>query len=89
METIFVFLAGFLGGIIRGLIGIAKKVRSSQKKTKIRKDYIILTLLTSGGLGLLVGLFVDDLKLALLAGYAGTDFIESIFKIKMRKEKWD
>jgi len=89
MEMIFVFLAGFLGGIIRGLIGIAKKVRSSQKKTKIRKDYIILTLLTSGGLGLLVGLFVDDLKLALLAGYAGTDFIESIFKIKMRKEKWD
>ncbi len=89
METIFVFLAGFLGGIIRGLIGIAKKVRSAQKKTKIRKDYIILTLLTSGGLGLLVGLFVDDLKLALLAGYAGTDFIESIFKIKMRKEKWD
>ena len=89
MNIIFIFLAGFLGGIIRGLIGIAKKVRSSQKKTKIRRDYIVLTLLASGGLGLLVGLFVDDLKLALLAGYAGTDFIESIFKIKMRKEKWD
>jgi len=89
MQLVFIFLAGFLGGVIRALVGIVKKVRSSSKKTKIRRDYIILNLLSGGGVGLLVGLFVNDLKLALLAGYAGTDFLESLFKIKMRKESWN
>lgn len=89
MQLIFVFLAGFLGGVIRALVGIVKKVRSASKKTKIRRDYILLNLLSGGGIGLLVGLFVSDLKLALLAGYAGTDFLESLFKIKMRKEAWN
>ncbi|MCD6398498.1 MAG: hypothetical protein J7L08_01120 [Candidatus Aenigmarchaeota archaeon] len=89
MQLVFIFLAGFLGGVIRALVGIVKKVRSASKKTKIRRDYIILNLLSGGGIGLLVGLFVNDLKLALLAGYAGTDFLESLFKIKMRKESWN
>jgi hypothetical protein len=41
-------------------------------------------------MGLLAGVFIaDDVKFALLAGYAGTDFIENLFKIKMRKRNWD
>jgi len=82
-------MAGFLGGLIRGLLGIAKNVSPSKKK-KLRKDYMLVSLLTSGAIGLLVGLFIiDDLKFALLAGYAGTDFLESLFKIKMGKKVWD
>lgn len=89
MDLIFVFLAGFLGGVIRALVGIVKKVRSASKKKKVRRDYIILNVLAGGGMGLLVGLFISDVRFALLAGYAGSDFLENLFKIKMRKESWD
>jgi len=86
-----IFLAGFLGGLIRGLVGISKAMRTSPSRKKvIRPDYILVTLLASGGLGLLVGVFItDDIRFALLAGYAGTDFIENLFKIKMGKRTWD
>lgn len=89
-QIAWVFIAGFLGGIIRGLVGISKEMRADPtEKRKIRKDYIFLTLLSSGGLGLLAGVFINkDVRFALLAGYAGTDFIENIFKAKMRKKTW-
>ncbi|MFH0832472.1 MAG: hypothetical protein V1900_01980 [Candidatus Aenigmatarchaeota archaeon] len=51
-----VFVAGFLGGVIRGLVGITKYLTGSpSKKRRIRTDYLCLTLLSSGGLGLLMG----------------------------------
>lgn len=86
-----VFVAGFLGGIIRGLVGITKYLKATPgKKRRIRNDYLLLTLLSSGGMGLLAGVFIaDDIKFGLLAGYAGTDFIENLFKIKMKKQNWD
>ena len=86
-----IFAAGFLGGLIRGLLGISKEIRSSPtKKKKLRLDYIVVTLLTSGALGLLVGVFIaDDVRFALLAGYAGSDFLESLYKIKLGKKVWD
>lgn len=86
----WIFAAGFLGGIIRGLVGISKKISASPSKKKIiRKDYLAVTLLSSGGLGLMVGCFIaDDVRFALLAGYAGTDFIENLYKIKMKKKEW-
>ena len=85
-----IFLAGFLGGVIRGLMGISKEIRSSPtKKKSIRPEYIAITLLSSGGLGVLVGVFIaDDIRFALLAGYAGTDFLEGLYKIKMGKKEW-
>ena len=85
-----IFAAGFLGGIIRGLVGIAKEMRSSPTRKKtIRKDYVLVTLLSSGGIGLLVGVFIaEDIRFALLAGYAGTDFLENMYKIKMKKKDW-
>jgi len=88
---LYIFLAGFLGGIIRGLVGITKYITGTPAtKRKVRKDWIILSLLSSGGLGLMAGVFIaEDVKFALVAGYAGTDFLESIFKIKMKKVNWD
>ena len=86
---VWIFIAGFLGGLIRGLMGVSKHVRATGK-SQIRRDYMAVTLLSSGGIGLLVGVFVsDDVRFALLAGYAGTDFLENLFKIKMRKSVWD
>jgi len=85
-----VFLAGFMGGLIRALVGVTKYISATPaKKRKVRTDYLILTLLSSGGLGLLAGAFIaDDVRFALLAGYAGTDFIEGLYKIKMRQKEW-
>lgn len=89
--VIEIFIAGFAGGLIRGLVGIVKYMSATpSKRRKIHSSYLLLTLLASGGLGLMVGIFiVDDLRFALLAGYAGTDFIEGLFKIKMNRRNWD
>jgi hypothetical protein len=90
-SVFLVFLAGFLGGVIRGLVGITKYINATPgKRRKVRKDWIILSLLASGGMGLLAGVFItDDVKFALVAGYAGTDFVESLFKIKMKTRNWE
>lgn len=87
----YVFAAGFIGGLIRGLVGITKYICGSPStKRKIRKDWLVLSLLSSGGMGLLAGVFItEDVKFALVAGYAGTDFIESLFKIKMKAKNWE
>jgi len=91
LDLLLIFLAGFLGGIIRGLVGITKYVTATpSKRRKVRRDWIVLSLLSSGGMGLLAGVFIaDDIKFALVAGYAGTDFIESLFKIKMKTRNWE
>ncbi len=88
---LYIFLAGFLGGIIRGLVGITKYITGTPaKKRTVRKDWMILSLLSSGGLGLMAGVFIaENIKFALVAGYAGTDFLENLFKIKMKKVNWD
>jgi hypothetical protein len=82
-----IFLAGVAGGLIRGLLGIAKAMTASpSKKAMLSKQYILLTLLASGGLGLFTGIFIaNDVRFALLAGYAGTDFLDNLFKIKLKK----
>ena len=91
VDVLLIFLAWFLGGVIRGLIGISKYVTATpSKRRNIRKDWIILNLLSSGGIGLIVGVFIaEDIRFALLAGYAGTDFIENLFKIKMKARNWE
>ncbi len=91
LDMLLVFAAGFLGGLIRGLVGITKYVNATpSKKRKVRREWIVLSLLSSGGMGLLAGVFIaDDIRFALVAGYAGTDFIESLFKIKMKTRNWE
>ncbi len=91
LNILIIFAAGFLGGVIRGLVGITKYINATpSRKRKVRKDWVVLSLLSSGGMGLMVGMFIaDDVRFALVAGYAGTDFIESLFKIKMKTRNWD
>ena len=80
-------LFGFIGGLTRAFVGLLKYKQIPKAKRKFRIDYLFFTLIASGVIGIFCGLLVaTEFKLSLLAGYAGTDFIESIYKIK-RKQK--
>lgn len=73
-------IAGFLGGLIRGIVGILKAIRFGRK---LSLRYLLATLFASALIGMIAGLFVeDDIKFSILAGYVGTDFIESLYKVR-------
>lgn len=87
-----ILLAGFGGGVARGLVGYIK-YRNSYKNTPFMPGYFAFSVLTSGVVGLLAAWVTKDLgvtflglpyitpALALIIGYAGGDFIENLFKI--------
>jgi len=42
-DALLVFLAGFLGGMIRGIVGITKYINSTPtRRRKVRKDWVVL-----------------------------------------------
>ena len=67
---------GFIGGITRTLVGILK-----HKNEKFKWGKLLFTVIASGVIGVFTGLLItSDYKLTLLAGYAGTDILEGIYK---------
>mgnify|MGYP001579552965 FL=1 len=76
-----IVLAGMLGGIgglTRGVVGLLKAL---SLRRKILWGYYSVTVLIAIIVGIFVGvIFNFDPKLSLLAGYAGTDIIEGIYK---------
>ena len=90
------FFAGFLGGAIRGLLGIIKHTLS-YKDVKMRWWYFGSLTFISGFIGLISAWIMQELgvvflevkvlspSIALIIGYAGGDFLENIFKIIMKK----
>lgn len=82
-ELILVAIAGFAGGLIRGSIGILKAIKMGRK---MKPRYLCATLAVSALAGVIAGLFVgNDIKFSILAGYVGTDFIESLYKVRFRE----
>lgn len=87
-----VLLAGFAGGLIRGLVGYIK-YRSSYKSVPFKLGYFSFTVGVSGLVGLLTAWVTQDLgisflglstitpALAVVIGYAGGDFLENLFKM--------
>lgn len=75
-------LFGFIGGLARASVGFVK-YSYKKKHPKFRPHDFIFTFVCSGIIGIFTGLLVDGATLSLLAGYAGTDLIENIYKIKM------
>lgn len=87
-----ILLSGFVGGIMRGLVGYIK-YRSSYKNVSFQTGYFIFSVAVSGAVGLLAAWVTKDLgmtflglsaltpAIAVIIGYAGGDFIENIFKI--------
>ena len=91
-NVIPILLAGFLGGVVRGLVGYLK-YRSSYKNTPFVLGYFAFSVAVSGAVGFLAAWVTQDLgitflglpvitpAIALIIGYAGGDFIKNLFKI--------
>ncbi len=71
-------LLGALGGLTRGVIGLLKAM---SLRRKILWGYYVLTVIVAAIIGGFTGLIFNfDYRLSLLAGYAGTDILEGIYK---------
>jgi fluoride ion exporter CrcB/FEX len=69
---------GGIGGLTRGVVGLLKAL---SLRRKILWDYYLVTVLVAVIIGIFVGIIFDfDKRLSILAGYAGTDILESIYK---------
>ncbi len=86
MEKIMIYLlAGFFGGMLRGLVGLVKN-KALEKANHFKASYFIATILISALVGTAAGYFADTAwEVSFLAGYAGTDFLENLYKIKLKQ----
>ncbi len=91
---IYIFIAAFGGGFIRGLVGFIKH-QYSYKNVPFRPKYFLGMMFLSGIIGLVATIAIRELgfslsgvftpALAFIIGYAGGDFIENIYKIIIKK----
>jgi len=98
METsyLFILLAGFGGGVLRGLVGYLK-YQFAYKDIKFKTGYFVFMISISGIVGLATAWAIKDAgfvfmdlpiltpAFAFIIGYAGGDFIENIYKIIVKK----
>ncbi len=76
--TILAGLLGGIGGLTRGVVGLLKAM---SLRRKILWNYYAITVIIAVIIGIFVGIIFDfDYRLSLLAGYAGTDILEGIYK---------
>jgi len=79
MEAIV--LAGLLGGtggLTRGVVGLLKAL---SLRRRILWPYYLITVIIAVVIGVFIGIIFDfDPRLSLLAGYAGTDILEGVYK---------
>jgi len=96
MNYIIVLLAGFGGGVLRGLVGFIKH-QFAYKEVKFKTGYFVFMMVLSGSVGLAAAWAIDGLginflglefltpALAFVIGYAGGDFLENIYKIIIKE----
>mgnify|MGYP001563338828 FL=1 len=71
-------LLGGVGGLTRGFVGLLKAL---SLKRRIIWAYYAITVVIAVVIGVFVGIVFDFApRLSLLAGYAGTDILEGIYK---------
>jgi fluoride ion exporter CrcB/FEX len=77
-ELYLAALLGGVGGLTRGFVGLMKAM---SLRRKILWGYYAITVVIAIVLGVFTGIiFSFDYRLSLLAGYAGTDILEGIYK---------
>ena len=93
-----ILIAGFGGGLIRGIIGYLKH-QYSYKNVGFDVVYFFGMIFLSGIVGVLVafafnqsGMQIDGVEyispaIAFIIGYAGGDFLESVYKVLNKKIK--
>lgn len=75
---IYAALLGGVGGLTRGFVGLLKAM---SMRRNILWGYYAITVLIAVVIGVFVGIIFNfDPRLSLLAGYAGTDILEGIYK---------
>ena len=71
-------LLGGIGGLTRGLVGLLKAL---SLRRRVLWGYYAITVFIALIIGIFIGIIFDfDPRLSLLAGYAGTDILEGIYK---------
>lgn len=91
---VYILLAGFFGGVVRGLVGFIKH-QFSYKNVPFQLGYFLTMAFLSGIIGLMVAAAVREIgftyqgfftpALSFIVGYAGGDLIENIYKIIIKK----
>ena len=89
-----ILLAGFLGGVVRGLVGYIKH-QFSYKNVPFKLNYFLGMSSLSGLIGLTITIAIYSIGftyqgifnpgIAFVIGYAGGDFVENVFKIIIKK----
>ena len=89
-----IFIAGFGGGVVRGLVGFIKH-QFSYKNVGFNLSYFFGMSFLSGIVGSLSAIVIKEAGFTLLGsfspalsfiiGYAGGDFLENIYKIIIKK----
>jgi len=90
----YILLAGFFGGVTRGLVGFIKH-QYSYKEVPFNLKYFLGMGFLSGIIGLMAVAALREIgftyqgfftpALSFIVGYAGGDFIENIYKIIAKK----
>ena len=71
-------ILGGIGGLTRGVVGLLKAL---SLRRKILWVYYAITVVVAIIIGIFTGIIFNfDNRLSLLAGYAGTDILEGIYK---------
>ena len=95
LDYLFILVAGFGGGAVRGLVGFVKH-QYSYSKVGFNLWYFLGMTFISGVIGVLIAFAVSQTGLELLGetftpaiafvvAYAGGDFVESVAKIILKK----
>ena len=83
-----IILGGLMGGALRGIMGIAKSL-ILKKEEQINYGWFFVSVAVAMAIGIIAASFMDGgFEIALLSGYAGSDLLESLVKLKF-KEKFE
>ncbi len=83
-----IIIGGLIGGALRGIVGIAKSLIVKQDE-QINYAWFFVSISVAMAIGVIAATFMGGgFEIALLAGYAGSDLLESLFSLKF-KEKFE